>query len=77
MLAGQATGGDDQAKKVAQQKKAALAAWTSLEAGESAFLGTCRNPWSLNNSTGGSSAGSAAAVAAGIVPMAHGGDGLG
>jgi len=44
---------------------------------EGAFLGICRNPWSLGHSVGGSSGGSACAVAAGIVPMAHGGDGLG
>ena len=44
---------------------------------ESALLGPCRNPWNTDHSTGGSSGGSAAAVAAGLVPMAHGGDGLG
>jgi amidase len=44
---------------------------------EGAFLGACHNPWNLEHSTGGSSGGSASAVAAGIVPMAHGGDGLG
>jgi len=44
---------------------------------ESAFAGPCRNPWNLQHSTGGSSGGSAAAVAAGIVPVAHATDGGG
>ena len=44
---------------------------------ESELYGPCRNPWNLNHSTAGSSGGSAAAVAAGIVPMAHATDGGG
>jgi amidase len=44
---------------------------------EGAHLGPCRNPWNPDHIAGGSSGGSAAAVAAGLVPLAHASDGLG
>lgn len=44
---------------------------------ESLAFGRTRNPWNTDYSTGGSSGGSAAMVAAGVVPMAHGNDGGG
>src|SRR5690606_36364798 len=41
------------------------------------YSGPTRNPWAPECSAGGSSCGSAVAVALGIVPMAHGSDGGG
>ncbi len=44
---------------------------------ETAHGGSTRNPWSIDRSPGGSSGGSAAAVAAGLVPAATASDGAG
>jgi amidase len=44
---------------------------------EPELFGPARNPWGLDYSPGGSSGGAAAAVAAGILPLAHAADGGG
>ena len=44
---------------------------------EPVLTGAARNPWNQGYSTGGSSGGSAALVASGVVPLAHGNDGGG
>lgn len=49
-----------------------LAGGPSYRSAEASLFGPCRNPWDLTRWAGGSSSGSGAAVAAGLVPFALG-----
>lgn len=76
---------DHDSEMVARYKRAGLVIFgksASPEFGlttttESILFGATRNPWNLEHSTGGSSGGAGAAVAAGILPAAHASDGGG
>jgi amidase len=57
--------------------KTLLSEYGFLPSAEHPRLGAVRNPWSTDHTAGASSAGSAALVAAGVVPIAHANDGGG
>ena len=57
--------------------KSSLSEFGISATNEPEMFGPCRNPWSLEHTTGGSSGGAAAAVAGGIIPSAHAADGGG
>ncbi|WP_169542998.1 amidase [Sneathiella aquimaris] len=81
----QAINADNDSELVTRFKKAGLLIFGKTNTPEFGIMGiteprlfgAAHNPWDLQKSTGGSSGGSAAAVAGRLVPMAHGGDGGG
>ena len=76
---------DHDSEALARLRRAGLVFVAKTNLPELAILGTtegrlkgpAHNPWELDHSTGGSSGGSAALVAARAVPLGHGGDGGG
>src|SRR5205807_161574 len=54
-----------------------LPEWGILPTSEARRFGPTRNPWDTDRTPGGSSGGAAAAVASGMLPVAHGNDGGG
>ena len=76
---------DDDALQVARLRsagfvlmgKTAAPEFGSISCTESERFGATRNPWDLDRTPGGSSGGAAAAVAAGMAPIAHASDGGG
>jgi amidase len=76
---------DHDAENIARLRRSGLVFLAKTNCPELAILGTTepawrgptRNPWNTDHSVGGSSGGSAALVAAGAVPVGHGGDGGG
>lgn len=57
--------------------KSAMPEFGLLPSTEPKIRAPTRNPWARDRSPGGSSGGAGAAIAAGIVPLAHGSDGAG
>lgn len=76
---------DHDAEAIARFRRAGLIFLAKTNCPELAILGTtepewrgpAHNPWNLEHTTGGSSGGTAALVAARAVPLGHGGDGGG